>query len=77
MRIISGAYGCYGQLFLTDCGTKAIKVFFNREHEGRTREDIQAVFCAEVKAYEIAQSNINIKNLITHVLWCSKCQWPS
>ncbi|HCM0846532.1 TPA: hypothetical protein N2782_004587, partial [Vibrio parahaemolyticus] len=64
MQKISNAYGCYGQLFLRECGKKVVKVFFNREKEGRTKDDIQAVFEAEVEAYEIAQSNVNTRDLI-------------
>lgn len=51
LRRLDSKRGCYGQLFLRPCGKKVVKVFFNRESEGKTRDEIESTFNSEVSAY--------------------------
>ncbi|EDM65061.1 hypothetical protein PE36_08376 [Moritella sp. PE36] len=64
MKLLHGARGCYGQIFIKPCRTKVVKVFFNRESEGKLRSDIEIVFNSEVAAYNIAS---NERELISYI----------
>lgn len=64
MERLIGARGCYGQLFIRPCGTKVVKVFFNRENEGKTRKEIEAIFYSEVNAYKKASTHPELSHLV-------------
>jgi len=64
LKLLHNARGCYGQIFIKPCRTKVVKVFFNRENEGKERSYIETVFNSEVAAYNIAS---NERELISYI----------